>query len=505
MKSSAPLHHRFLLQAGLPLLSAVYFVALSTYFSEHRMMWSDEFDGWNLLTDPSWRHLIQSWIAGADDALPLFYAACRSILAVFGAHPLAIRLFSAFCIWSAGVIWWSVLRQFFSNLPALAAVLLIWLCNWTFVYHLAEVRFYGLLILATSIAIKAAIWVEDRQPSRCVIFLIYFLSNGLLVSAHMLGLVYSTVILLAVIFSRSSVQRRILALSGILSSWLLLLAYMSALKSGAAYLNWILLPGPRDLFRFYFHSPTPQRVVNALLLLFILASFIFCLRESSDWLLENRARFLLLLISVFLMLIPLGFYIVSHIYKPLFADRYMMPYCLGFSCFFACALWLVERQDTFRIHPAYKPAAYVGLFCLILVLHVQNLKQQPTRPFSNIQSLTELNSPLPIVVMNANAFFQLKYYGGTPAKNVVYLLPDYSEGQNESQAMFAISKQGYQPSMFRDSTFLEQHPRFLYPDFPEDRNFYERAIAPNPQWKTRDLGPIQVNGLPIRLLLIEHR
>jgi len=128
-----------------------------------------------------------------------------------------------------------------------------------------------------------------------------------------------------------------------------------------------------------------------------------------------------------------------------------------------------------------------------------------TRPFSNIQSLTELNSPLPIVVMNANVFFELKYYGGPPAKNVVYLLPGHREGQSESQAMFAIAKQGYEPSIFRDSTFLKQNPRFLYPNFPADRYFYQRAIATNPRWQTRDLGPIQVNGLPIRLLLIEHR
>jgi len=155
--------------------------------------------------------------------------------------------------------------------------------------------------------------------------------------------------------------------------------------------------------------------------------------------------------------------------------------------------------------PAGRVTAYAGLLCIILALHVVALREQPTRPFSNIQSLAEINSSLPIVVMNSNVFFELKYYGGAAAKQVTYLIPDYHAGQSESSTLLVNTKQGYEPSMVRESAFLALHPRFIYVDYSPEGDFFQRTIASDPRWHSQSLGDVQVNGVSAPLLLAERR
>jgi hypothetical protein len=57
--------------------SAAYFAFVRLYLSAHRMMWADEFDAWNILVDPSWRHAFASLNHGAGSGPPLFYAIGR--------------------------------------------------------------------------------------------------------------------------------------------------------------------------------------------------------------------------------------------------------------------------------------------------------------------------------------------------------------------------------------------------------------------------------------------
>jgi hypothetical protein len=57
MKAAVTAYRRTTLHIAVFAALTGYFAALCVYFSNRRMMWPDEFDGWNLLTDPSWHHM----------------------------------------------------------------------------------------------------------------------------------------------------------------------------------------------------------------------------------------------------------------------------------------------------------------------------------------------------------------------------------------------------------------------------------------------------------------
>src|SRR5271168_3024087 len=117
MRAAATAYRRPILQIAVFIALTGYFAALCVYFSNRRMMWPDEFDGWNLLTDPSWHHMVQSWNRGADGGSLLFYALGRLLLSITGYHVLTMRLFSAVCLWGAAVLWWRNVAEEFFGLP----------------------------------------------------------------------------------------------------------------------------------------------------------------------------------------------------------------------------------------------------------------------------------------------------------------------------------------------------------------------------------------------------
>jgi len=463
-------------------------------------MWPDEFDGWNLLTDPSVHHMIGSWNLCADGGSLLFYGLGRLIFSVTGHHIVAMRLFSAACLWGAALLWWRILRQSFSTLPALIAVLLIWFCDPIFVYQAAEARFYGLLILSTVIAVNTTVWVEDRQPSVSIILLVCFLVNGLLVSSHYLGLIYSAILLTALFFSKLPRAKHLAALAGTLSSWLLFLIYLRPIRSGSSYMGWIMMPTVINTLRYYFHTPTANRFFNLMVFFGMVACVVHWMRRSPELLLKQRRRRMLLLISFFFLLIPVGAYVVSHLYHPLSVDRYMMPYSLGFGCIFACALWILDQQAAFRERPGLRLAFQVALIGAVVALHFIGVRQQPVRPLSDIQPLIDMSNSLPLVISNDTVFYEMRYYGGFAGANTFFPIPSTQSGY-----LGLLSRRGYAPGVVADAEFLGKNRQFLYLDFPKYRDFYQRAVASNPRWLTQDVGVVRVQGLPIHLFRVEQR
>jgi hypothetical protein len=501
MKGSASAHRRPVLQYIVFGIFTGYFVALCIYFSNRRMMWADEFNAWSLLTDPSWDHMLRSWNRGADGGSLFFYTIGKLILSVTGYHVLVMRLFSAFCLWVAAVLWWRMLQRRFSSFPALIAVLLIWFCDSDFVYQIAEVRFYGLLVLSVTLAVNAIVWIEDEQPSYRVTVLICFLTNGLLVLSHYLGIMYSAILVTALVFSRLPIRRRLAAIGGTLGSWLLFSIYITPIRSGGQNFNWIEMPSFPNLLRYYFHMPTTQRFFSGAFIVFIAASFVFSFRRSPALLSQLLSRPMLPLVTAFFLFVPFGCYVLSHIYHPLFASRYLMPYAIGFGCMLACALWLLYQQDALKVHRGYRVALQTGLLCIVGLLHILCLKlAEMQRPLSDIQPLTALDHSLPLVIPDYTVFYEMRYYGGPSGANVFYPIPSIKSGY-----LAVVAQQGYAPGVVGDAEFMVQHEQFLYLDFPTAPDFYRRAIVADPKWVSQDVGMVEVQGIPRRLFRIEHR
>ena len=301
------------------LLSAAYFALLCVYFSDHRLMWGDEFIGWFLITDPSWRHALGSWNQAADSGGPLFYLVGRGLVFVFGYHPLVLRLCSALCLWLAAVLWFDLLRRKFSTAPALFSCALIWLCDWWYVYYLGEVRFYGQLVLAVTVAAVAMIWLEDRKPQPAMCFALMFAAGVLLIGSHMLGVVYGACFAAALTLSRLPLWKRIAAMGGTACSWLLILLFRTALRTGANAYTWVSMPHVMDLVRFHLHTPVylavfprASALINLLLGGIALAGGVIALRKHKRPTETDDGRRLLLIFSVVLLLLPMGLFVLSH-------------------------------------------------------------------------------------------------------------------------------------------------------------------------------------------------
>ena len=200
--------------------------------------------GWMLLRDPTWRHMIFAYKQGADGGGFSFYLLGRAWLGVFGPSPLAFRLFSATCFGLAFVVTWATLRRFYGVGVTAFASFNTWFFSPPFVAHMAEGRFYGLLVLGVALAARlTAIWGGRSLPSQgavsgsagqlpesgtgrrtSLVYLSMFAAHGLLVTSHLLGVVFSAfLIAVMVVLDRLARRPKPWLYAAGVASWLLLL------------------------------------------------------------------------------------------------------------------------------------------------------------------------------------------------------------------------------------------------------------------------------------------
>jgi hypothetical protein len=472
--------------------SAAYFAFVCLYISAHRMMWADEFDAWNILADPSWRHAFESLNKGADSGPPLYYAIGRCIMAVTGLHPAVMRLYSAACFWLAAVVWAQILRRYFGAIIAVAAVAVGFVCNAEVLDQIAQVRFYGELMLAVTLAVRIALWLEDKKPSTGVWFAGGAFAGLLLVASHPLGLIYSVAILVAQMCSRSPIRKRAAVLGGTVLSWGYLLVFFGPVKHASETDTWLSKPPAAALVHFYDNHPlllTNHRyvtvVINLLLLcLAIYACFWFI--RSRGWKSQSSSFVLLFYIAVILMVTPIGFAAVSHLYKPLFLGRYLLPYSLGLMTLAAAGTWRLAQRFVERSPRVFAMLAYAPL----VVLAFFTFAQQYSDPPSNLDDILQVAQSLPTVLVDDQVVRQAHFYAPERANNLFYILMK----PGEHSTLHYIAQQGYEPEIVFAEPFLEQHREFLYVHTPVQPQFYDGALLGNPLWRGQDVGTVSVHG-----------
>jgi hypothetical protein len=474
------------------LLSFVCFMGICIWLSAHRMMWDDEFDAWNLLSDPSWRHAFQSLNNGADSGPPLFYAVGRCLLAITGLHPVVVRLYSAMCFWLAAVVWCQILRRYFGDIIALAAVVLAFLCNPEMVYQTAQIRFYGELVLASALAVHIALWLEEKQPAAWVWFGSGALAGLLLVASHPLGLIYSAAIVFAQICTRTPFRKRAAVLGGTVLSWSWLIIFFLPVMHAAETDTWLSMPNAAAVVHFYNNHPlfiAHSRYVSVLLNLVLLCLAVYAVCwfvRTRGWKSPRSSFVLLFYISVILMIMPVGFAIVSHLYKPLFLGRYLLPYCLGVITLAAAGTWILAQRFMER-----SPKRFAALLTGPLVaLTVITVVEQHLDPLPNIDPVLQLAQSMPTVIQYDQPVRQAHFYAPGRANNLFYILMkpgDHSTLDN-------IAHQGYEPEIVFAQPFLKQHREFLYVDTPLQTQFYEGALRGNPHWRRVEAGTVNLDG-----------
>lgn len=484
----------------LLVVSAAYFAAVCVYISNRRMMWADEFLAWNLLSDSSWRHALQSWNMAADSGPPLFYIIGRAILAVTGLHPLAIRLYSAACLWLAAVLWTNMLRRYFPTAIAVAAVALTFLGNPEYVEQYAQVRFYGQMILGVSVATYAALWLEDNEPTPRLCFLVSFLAGAFLVTSHMLGVVYSAAILFAQCVVTLRGQKRFATIAGTLLSWTTILLFLPAVKAGANADNWMPMPGIMALVHCYANRPLVFHHVRGLSVLLNVA--FWSTTAVIVWSLGRRLKSLqppgfrlLFHIALLFVLAPVGFAIISHLYKPLWVGRYILPYGLGVSFFIAAA----GLSLTTRI-PALTPARLGALSTVPLAaLAFVAFKEQALYPVSTLEPALRLAQFMPVALQDDDIVREAHFYAPARSQNIFYVMPSPEPGKTSNN--LAAVAQGYDRAFVFERPFLQQHAQFLYIPSPRGLDLYTRDLCCTSRWTHRDLGSINLTygTMPVSL------
>ena len=385
------------------------------------MLWIDEFFSWNLLIDPSWKHAVTSWRAGVDSGGPLFYVFGRLMSGLLGPNPVWFRMVSALCFWLAGLIWFLLLRRRFSSFSAAFSVGIVW-CGAPLILTLcADVRFYGLFFLTFSISAALIVCMQSVEWSFGTCFLAVFLASSSLVLTHTIGFVYSLGLALIALISPGLHKRRVLVCLGFAASWCTLIPFLPTLKKTADLVQWIPRPDLPNFIRYHLHHPLGTPAENITLALSLLIGLsVWALRFAKTPTSAHTAD-VTALIGIFLLLVPTAFAVESLVGRPIVAERYMLPYALGWAIFLAAAIRSLERMCAGRVRLLTILAAVLGVF--LIAAHVSALRLIPRRPKTLVEQVARVPGRLPVVMTDPNAFMQVQFYFPETSSRLRLLVP----------------------------------------------------------------------------------
>ncbi len=475
-------------------------LAITVVNSRGRVFWEDEMLGWLLLRDPSWTHMIRAWNLGADGGGFSFYLLGRAWFRLFGDSALAFRLFSSTCFGLAFAVLWAALRRVYPLAIVAFAAFNTYFCSPPLTLHFLEGRFYGLLVLSTALALWLALRLDAVPEGRPAptprwLYLAAFLVHGLLTTSHVLGVVFSAVLLLAtLILDRLRRRWRPGLYLVVAASWLLLIpervSLIAAGRVGKPHF-WTKAPGPKDVLGAY--TGFSHEVLLVLLALGCLlglalwrsgAGLRTALREAV------RQRTAAYAVTLCLLLVPVAFLAEGLVGTWLFNDRYLLPLALAVAFVTAELLELLREHATLhaalRNRPALRRAAGAAagvLFAVFLLLwdfhHVARLTPEPVDFTGTLTA--HLPHGIPVVVEDAFTFTELMAHEANAGVDYKFLL-DWPWAVNPAAPRLEVTQfhlmqnwklAGYFPQHIEDaSVFLSENPRFLV--------IHDGALHPDP-------------------------
>ncbi len=355
-------------------------------FTRGRIFWEDEMLGWMLVHDPSWNHMVAAWKAGADGGGFLFYLLGRAWFAVFGGSNVSFRLISAVCFGLAFCVTWAAGRRFYGVGPVALGLFNTWFFSPPMVIHMAEGRFYGLLVLTTSLVMWLVLTrcqAETKGPVRTPPWLYpaMFVLNAALTTSHVLGVLYSGALLFALVLQDVRARRVRLALyaAGMLS-WLLLLPERDGILNSARIGKpwfWTVPPdGVRFLGGLTGFSPEIV-VVEAALVVLLCVSLVRGPEPPREVLRTAIAqRRPVYYVTAALLAVPFGLAVHARFATSLYISRYLLPVniALAFAAMEALTLirWerLLPRRAALLLQWRTVRLAGAGAFALGLLLWV---------------------------------------------------------------------------------------------------------------------------------------
>jgi hypothetical protein len=331
-------------------------------WSPHKQVWMDEIFTWKEVSDRSLWHLYYAVEHGIDGGQPLFYTTAWLWAKALGTGVLTLRLYSSVAISVALVITWRAIRRFYGLWATAFGVLAFWATSDVLLDQNVEARFYGLYLLTTALTVNLYAHLVERETPTRLLLVLTFLSTAALVLTHVLGMVTSALILLALIlFDAAKGWRRYRLYLVYVSGWLTLLAWLPAIRASMAAgkpHGWIAMPTLVDLRIAYLFADSLQwlrllnrhsqrigflivsRGVELFIYLPLALVFLLGLRRMwrSGWRTISHPKSSLLLLAYSLLAIPPALFVLSHLVTPVFIPRYFLPSGIGLAIVLtACA------------------------------------------------------------------------------------------------------------------------------------------------------------------------
>lgn len=439
--------------AGM-LAGFLFTLTVAALLQRGRIFWEDEMLGWMLLRDPSWRHMLMAYNAGADGGGFTFYLTGRAWLHLFGPSELAFRLYSATCFGLAFVVSWVAMRRFYGTGLVALALFNTWFFSPPFVEHMAEGRFYGLLVLGVSLAVWLVFVLAERPTSTPARFyVLMFLVNALLTTSHLLGVVFSAFLLLATVLldARAKRLRPPLYLAGVVS-WLLLFPERANIHASAAVGKphfWTIPPGVSGVIAVYTGSSKEIALGLVLLLCAAVCTVLYRRNQGGHPLATAVAerRPVYAFLGVLLVLLPLAVYAEGRVGTWLFNDRYLLPLTVATAYLTAELLQLIVSNLHFGSR-ALPVAAARSLMCAAATVffatmlfwdfrHVRNFSESPQDYTAQLTAM--LPKGIPVVCEDAFSFTDLtgrQHASGVP---FVYLL-DWGQSVSPSAPRLEVTQ-----------------------------------------------------------------
>ena len=523
--------------------SVVSLITCCILWSSRKQAWMDEIFTWKEVSDRSLWHLYSAIQHGADGGQPLFYTTVWLWAKAFGSGVLALRLYSSVAMCAALLVTWRTIRRYYGLWATAFGVLTIWGTSGTLLEQNAEARFYGLYMLAVAVTVNLYTRLVARpQPSRLLLVLTFF-SQAALVLTHVLGLIYSGLILLVLVLSDTWKGRlRLKVYFSYAAGWLALLVWLPAIRASMAAgkpHGWIPLPRLGTVLNSYFFQDYLEWLA-------------FLQRHSSDsifnvarWITElsilvplcivswmivrrildgpghgSRLANPLLPVAFALLAVPIVLYLLSHLVTPVFVPRYALPSGIGMAIILTAFADVAgaDRQSRLRwarlLWTSVVALLVISPVCAALVLRPPQVNAQ----YMDVQRIDSLAPPgIPLVVGWQNDFSILMRFSRYPQDRFFLLdWPTALAGGKgfvlDYHLMSAFRKAGYYPQNLQDQdAFLCSHSDFMVLDShffktsALEPGWFDMVIRNKPQFEWKVVGSIAAPELQRTLIAVHRR
>ncbi|RXH58922.1 hypothetical protein [Granulicella sibirica] len=413
------------------LLTSASLVVLCLVRSRTRLMWSDELLGYGVLTAPSLRDTLAGWYQGADGGGIFFYLFGRIWMEVFHPSALSVRLYSTFSfIGSIGLIWW-VARRFYAFAPVAIGVFFVYLTPDVVMWQEVNGRFYGFFMFAAALAVTMTLLTAEKDRLTTVELIGTAAAHALLIGSHILGLVYSAslIVALAVLdLSRRRIRWKLYASA--LGGWIMLPISAHAILASTSIAEktfWTTKPRLIDLT--YGATLFDQWMIHQLLFAIALFNVGYLMRGRADghptgtgFTKSYHPAVFTVVGAIFLAEVVL--FAKSRFGISVFADRYLLPIGLALVLLIAEGLSPFFRDSFFaKRSSAWRSAAVAAI--LLVAFSSRSIRKIPydfvyPRVGYPERLLNHLPPEKTIVVTFMPTFLLLRAYD--PTHHYVYLL-----------------------------------------------------------------------------------